>query len=310
MKLVFLSALLTLGLLGSQSVVLSQMKPNEKRLLEGAQKAFLSGNFDTAIATLDDLLKRYPRNNAAFYLRGNIKLFFRRDLDGAFADLQAALRFGSTAPGVEKVYNDLGLIHQFRGEDKQALEYFEKAINKNPLYAPPHNGRAVLLEKKGQIDEALKEFDKFIQLDSNSIAGYVGRSDIRLKRHDINGALEDATKVVEGDQQFPSSWLRRGFIFCVLGRWESCVSDLRKGFELSKQPQHMFSRIDISFADFEKFTEIYPNETNAFAGRGFVELFRNNDERAASLFKQAYKLDPSLELKLAELVGYVRQVRK
>lgn len=310
MKSFLRSAFLALIICASSLAVFPQMKPEEKKLLEAAQAAFIKGNFDNAISTLDDLLRKYPRNNAAFYLRGNLKLLDRRDLDGSLVDLQTALRLAPNALGVEKVYNDLGLVYQLRSQNEKALEFFEKAISKNPSYPPPHNGKAVILENKGRIDEALKEYEIFIKLEPNPIAGYIGRSHIRLTRRDLIGSLEDATKVVEGDQKFPSSWLRRGFVLCILGRWEQCVSDFRQGFELRKQPQYMFARVDVSFSDFQKYSEMFPKEANAYAALGLVNLFRMNEEIAASQFEKAYKLDPALESQLADLIVHIRRVRK
>lgn len=283
-----------------------RMAVEEARLLETAQSFYMQMDFHQAKEVLDKLIQKYPRNNAAYFLRGEIRLIYLRDMDGSLADSKMAISLAPKVPGVEKVYNNIGLVYQFKREDAKALMYFEKAISINPKYAPPHNGRGVILEKKGNRDEALKEFDLAINLNPDNLGPYVGRADLRFKRRDFEGALSDITKTVNGDNNYPSHWIRRGMIYAEMGYWELAVSDLEKGFQIAALPENQFSRMDIVFNDLDEFVIANPKDARALAARAFVWFLRSNAGRAEADLAASYLIDSSLKDQLKELVAYIK----
>lgn len=286
----------------------SAQSTEEKSLLEKVAKAYTSRDWGGALQTLDETILKYPRNYSAYFLRGDVKIILHQ-FDSSLEDSTTALRLAGRAKGIEKIYSNIGVVYQVRGDNALALRNFEKAIEIEPNYAPPHNGRAVILDATGKSDEALKEFDLFIKLEPNPTAGYVGRSDIRFRRHDLDGALEDANRVVNADQQFPASWMRRGIIFGCIGQWYASVDDIAKAFKMKEQPDLKFTRLDISIADLDSYIKLYPKEANAVATRGLIALLQKDDKRAQIELDRSYEMDTRLKDQIAFIVDYIKKTR-
>jgi tetratricopeptide (TPR) repeat protein len=287
----------------------AQAPPITPNQIDKALKSYRAGDLNAAIKDLDVAIEQNPRNNYAYFLRGEIKMI-TREFEGALADTEMALKLAPKVTGVEKVYSNRGAIFQFNGRDDEALADFEKAISINPNYAPPHNGRGVVLEKKGKPDEAILSFNRSIELNPQGAAAYIGRGDIRFQRSELDAALSDFSKVLELYPDDPATFIRRGFIYGLKGRWELCVADLRKGFSIEQAPNRNYRGIlSVTFADLDKYLGQHPNIAKAYVVRGFLNLLRHNDGQSQNDFNRAFVLDQSLKSVLGDLIQSVTERR-
>jgi tetratricopeptide (TPR) repeat protein len=293
----------------SPLTLLAQVPPTTPNQIDKALKSYRAGDLSAAMKDLDLAIKQNPRNNYAYFLRGEIKMI-TYDLEGALADTEMALKLAPKVAGVEKVYNNRGAIFQFSGRDDEAIADFEKAISINPNYSPPHNGRGVILEKKGKLEEALLSFNRAIELNPQNAAAYIGRGDIRFQRSELDAALSDFSKTLELYPDDPATFIRRGFVYGLKGRWELCVADLRKGFSIERDPNRKYRGIlSVTFADLDKYLSQHPSNANAYVVRGFLNLLRHNDGQSQNDFDRAFVLDQNLKSVLGDLIQSVTERR-
>lgn len=67
---------------------------------------------------------------------------------------------------IDQAYNIKGFILYNEWKNKEALEYYDKAISKNPLNAYAHSNKALLLTKEWKNEEALELINKALNLES------------------------------------------------------------------------------------------------------------------------------------------------
>lgn len=302
--------ILTLIVLHNFAAIAQKPQP-ERKMLETAAATYQEGNFEKALEQLNAIIKRFPRSYSAYFLRGELKCLFLRDLDACIADSKMALKFAGNAAGRERIYNVLGVAYQFKGENELALKNFDSAIALNPRYPTPYNGRGVILEKQGKIDEALVAFNKNIELDPIApYAAIAGRADIYFSRNEFDNALADLQRLLKAQPDISSAYIRRGFIHAVKNKWELAVNDFRIAFEIDRRPNRVFGGVlTISFADVDRYISKFPLTARAFAARGFINYLRRRDSEAEADFRSAFNLEPSLSDQLSDLIASVKERR-
>ncbi len=92
-----------------------------------------------------------------YYERG-IARYLANDIDGAIADLTAALHLH---PQFAEAYLALGTAY---GESPAALENFTEAIRINPAYVQAYYNRGLARGREGDYEGAIADFTRVLQL--------------------------------------------------------------------------------------------------------------------------------------------------
>ncbi len=150
-----------------------------------------------AIMSMNDLLKRYPRDKHILYLTGEW-LFLQQDEDRARAQMETALqidpnfpavlnRLGylyvqmgepakalaslkryaeveSTSPNLE---DSLGEVSRISGDDQGSLARYSAALQIDPTYFPSQVGLGDTLTLMGDFSNARREYDRAIKIADN-----------------------------------------------------------------------------------------------------------------------------------------------
>lgn len=144
----------SLGDLGNELLSEVQGKSN-KAELEKIAGFYLDGDLDRALSELDSYLNRYPQDDLAWTIKGN--LLEDKNLDGdAESAYQEALRLN---PENFQATNALGVIHRKKGDYDRAMEFYQKALELEPGYAQAYSSIAII-ELKRENDERALEFAK------------------------------------------------------------------------------------------------------------------------------------------------------
>lgn len=290
----------------------AQVRESEQTILDRVNLVYQSGNFEKASEELENLIKVYPKSYGGYFLRGEISLLFWRNPDGCIADTKHALTLiPKNISGRERLYNNLGIAYQIKGENILALENFRAAISINPKFPPPYNGLGVILEKQGKRDEALVAFNKFIELDPLSPwAGLTGRADIYFSQDKLDLALIDLDLLIKGTPDVSSAYIRRGFIKAIKSSWEIAVNDFRAAFRIDRRPNRILGGVlTVSFGDIDNYLTRNPESSHGFAARGFLNFLRNREREAELDFKRAFHLKPELADILGDLISSVKEFR-
>jgi tetratricopeptide (TPR) repeat protein len=85
---------------------------------------------------------------------------------GIFTDLETLWRATiKQNPGCWLAYNSLGIVFRSKGRMDEAIAYYEKALEIQPLYAKAHNNLANALLQKGRADGAVVHYQKALEME-------------------------------------------------------------------------------------------------------------------------------------------------
>jgi Tfp pilus assembly protein PilF len=163
------------------------------------EKAVLSMNYglvDEAIKYLNSALSLNPKHHLSYYLLG-LAYVKKQNLAEAEAAIQKCLElkpdFSEAHISLGKIYEDTGkldkaedeykkayaigqnysasfhlaVLYYGQGKLEQALEYVQKAIQKDSRSIQAYNLQGVILNKLGRFPEAIQSFQNGLKIDAN-----------------------------------------------------------------------------------------------------------------------------------------------
>src|SRR3989338_8840825 len=114
-------------------------------------------------------------------------------------------------------HNERGIELIARGWNVEAFLEFEKAIAKDPNYAPSHDNIANLYAERGDYLKALQIYLKAIELEPDS-ATVRYNFGCFISNYAVEIALSEYQLVIEQDAEFPEAHLNLGISLASQGR--------------------------------------------------------------------------------------------
>jgi tetratricopeptide (TPR) repeat protein len=105
---------------------------------------------------------------------GNMGAYLQQQgrLQEAIAEYRTTLSLSRDRVMIALTQANLGSAYRDLGNDKDALESYNAAIDMNPYQANAYYGRAVLYRKQGKLADAIRDFSKAVELQPTA-DGYV-----------------------------------------------------------------------------------------------------------------------------------------
>jgi tetratricopeptide (TPR) repeat protein len=181
------------------------------RWLAGAQE----DDYLPAIAAMNDLLAKYPRDARLAFLAGDWLTLQERYHQAAVV-LEHAL---SILPDYPAVLNDLGYTYAFDGDYDKAFAAMDRYIALVPNEANPHDSYGEILRMDGKFDAALDQYRTSVRMDPN-FGSEVGVADTLALMGKEQDAREEYDRAIvfagsQGDKvqyelQSALTWIREG----------------------------------------------------------------------------------------------------
>ena len=149
--------------------------------------------WDYAIETYNDILKREPSNPAALFYRGYANGKLRR-YELAANDYRSFLK---VAPENVDGMFALAYILIKQGKNKEAMDNYNRIIEIFPDHSVAYASRAMLEAQDGFLAAALMDWDKAIEYDSKNIDYIVSKADLLIRMNRKNEArltLDEAVR--------------------------------------------------------------------------------------------------------------------
>ena len=202
-------------------------------LLIRAQNLLDQKRCDLAVADLTRAMEISPSKRDATYNNLHIWIayywqFCKGDFDRAIAVLNDAARLFPKDPAA---YNERSQVYTEKGEYDLALTDISKAIalsNNDLNRASTYNGRATILRKKGEFDRSIADFSVAIKLAPKNPKYLANRGEVWRLSGNLGQALEDQNRAIELYAGFPGAALGftlRGETLRYMGRYEEALSD-------------------------------------------------------------------------------------
>jgi Flp pilus assembly protein TadD len=181
------------------------------RWLAGVQE----DDYLPAIAAMNDLLAKYPRDSRLAFLAGDWLTLQERYQQAAVV-LEHAL---SIQPDYPAVLNDLGYTYAFDGDFEKAFAVMDRYVALVPDEPNPHDSYGEILRMDGKFDAALEQYRAAVHMDPN-FGSEVGVADTLALMGKEQDAREEYERAIvfagsQGDKvqyelQSALTWIREG----------------------------------------------------------------------------------------------------
>jgi tetratricopeptide (TPR) repeat protein len=155
-----------------------------------ALKSAQQGDYTEAIATLTQLIYRYPHNAVD--------------------------------------YNNRGLIYFQSGERGKALYDYNTALKLNPNLASAYNNRANYYAACGELAAALADYDQAIDLNPVHVRAWINRGITWRDLGQYEQAIENFEVAQIFGQLEGHIWAERGRTYHLWGDWNCAIADYRR----------------------------------------------------------------------------------
>lgn len=136
----------------------------------------------------------------------------------------------SYAQSAEELFRN-GYEAQEEGRPSKALEYYDRAIDRDDSLKEAYINRASILIAMDQYEKARSDLSRTIELDPDYLRAYYNRANIFVEEGLYRKAEEDLNELLERDSDHREALLLRGQVRQHLDKEEKGCRDLRKARE-------------------------------------------------------------------------------
>ncbi len=218
-----------------------------------------------------------------------------------------------------------GVIHDGKGETDAAIDFYDRAIRRNPDLVDAYNNRGADHRKQGNLEGAITDFSDVIRLRPNDAAGYFNRAATYLMAGNAQQALADfgpairhaddyVTRLKQNRtpgvdfaeltaiSQAEQTLLRARFARARLLLDQNALDDAAADFSAALDSKGgkaeaafnlirievLKSNFDAAVSGLKAYTAENPSDPAGGFYSGFLALFHDNDpRRAAAIFQKA-----------------------
>ena len=244
------------------------------------------------------------RDGYFHYLRG-VDHWHKGEDDQAIGYFDKAIESNR---GYTKSYYNRGRAYLSKGNYEQAIRDLDQAIQLNPEFAEAHYNRGLAYQSKGEYDRAIQDFDKAIELNSTVAEAYYKRGLAYQSKGEYDRAIQDFDKAIQLDSSVAAAHYKRGTAYLAKGSYFQASENFRKAIELNPTfaPAHM--DMGLSLQQQGKAKEAITYYRQALRLRPDWLSVMNNLAWILATHKDAQLRDGAEAVRLAErtcqLVGY------
>jgi Tfp pilus assembly protein PilF len=127
------------------------------------------------------------------------------------------------------------LVLQSAQRYQDAIEIYNKVIEKNPKLQEAYNWRGMAYDDLGDLDKALADFNQAIQLSSNYADAYNNRGEVYRKKKQLPQATEDFKKAIQYDKKFPEAHYNLAIVYEAQNKPHEAIQEFQTYLRLNPQ---------------------------------------------------------------------------
>lgn len=142
-------------------------------------------------------------------------------------------------PSDIEALNALGIIEYVRDNNAEAISYFSRAIDCDPMNDVAYYNRYSILIEQGRKEEALADINQAIICDPNQIDYYNNRAALLVNLEKFEEALPDLDRLAKDDDFKYSftTYAYRALCYMVLGNNSKACDDIYKAYNLTSNKE-------------------------------------------------------------------------
>ncbi|XP_038400481.1 tetratricopeptide repeat protein 6 isoform X4 [Canis lupus familiaris] len=146
----------------------------------------------------------------------------------AIQDINAAIKINTTA----EFLTNRGVIHEFMGQQQNAMKDYQAAISLNPTYSLAYFNAGNIYFHHRQFSQASDYFSKALKFDPENECATMNRAIANTILKKYKEAKEDFAYVVESCPFWAAVYFNRAHFYCCLKQYELAEEDLSKALSL------------------------------------------------------------------------------
>ncbi|KAM5336951.1 tetratricopeptide repeat protein 6 [Glossophaga mutica] len=146
----------------------------------------------------------------------------------AFQDINTAIKLNTTA----EFLTNRGVIHEFMGQQQNAMKDYQAAISLNPTYSLAYFNAGNIYFHHRQFSQASDYFSKALKFDPENECATMNRAIANTILKKYEEAKEDFANVVESCPFWAAVYFNRAQFYCCLKQYELAEKDLSKALSL------------------------------------------------------------------------------
>ena len=251
-----------------------------------------------ALALVNEVLAKSPRDDEALMVRGSIALA-RKDPRSAIADLRSVLRDQPNAVGVLR---SLARAHLANGEPAIAEETMRRAVGDNPTNPALELDFAQLLMQLGKPEQARTIIAELVKQKPDSVEALDAQFRIAMASNDLATAKSSADAVAALRPKLAIGYMYQGIIAETEKRNDDALrlyttaADLQPGaaepLEAVVRLLANTKRLPQALARLDEAAAKFPDQSLALDIKGEVLLQTGRTEEASEAFRQAIARTP------------------
>ena len=221
----------------------------------------------------------------------------------AIADYSEALKdTGLANDRRATILNDRAVAYARLGQQKLALEDYNRAIQLFPEYPAAYNNRGNLLLTLGQPIEAIKDFDRAVLLAPGYAAAYSNRANAKFRLAQQADAIRDFTKAIELMPASAPPLSGRGLAHLATGKPHAAIRDFTRAvnadarfasaYRNRAEARSSVAQSEEAIEDLSRAIAFDISNPEIYVVRGYAYLAVNNTASAIKDFSRALELDP------------------
>ncbi|MYB66794.1 tetratricopeptide repeat protein [Candidatus Poribacteria bacterium] len=247
--------------------------------LEADEECFIEGGFKDEILTELERTSGYTED----------RLF--PDFEGfAWVNREAATYTEPTYSALID-FGERAIKTAVKKEYEEALEYFSRAIRKDPNRIQAYNFRGRTYTSLERYDRALEDFENAENIDPDNAETYFNRGCLYQQQGQYSGAINEYDTAIRKNKEYGEAYYRRGQINYDLDQVEDALTDFTEAIRLKTdyfdayfqrglvlKELHEYSS---AYDDFTRTIELTPDEIKLFYNRAQVLYYleRFNEAR-------------------------------
>ena len=210
-----------------------------------------TGDLSKAEKIYTQILNKEPKNFDALQLKATL-LYQSKKYKEALNFFNAAINLNADFAPLHKNHgNTLKKLNRL----DEALFSYKRAIQLQPDSAELYNNIGKIYEELKHFDDALLNYNKAIELKSGYAEAFFNRATVLKKLENFNEALKNYDKAIELNPDNAASYNNRGVVLKELKYFNEALKNYDKAIELKSDYFTAYSNRGIVLHDLERFDE-------------------------------------------------------
>ena len=196
---------------------------------------------------------------------------------------------------------NLGVAAHQNGNLPDAIDYYHRAIERDPNNANAYTYRGYAYNRKGEYDNAIGDFNRAIELNPNNANVYTYRGIAYNRKGEYGKAIGDFNRAIKRDPNYAYAYAMRGSAYNSKGEYDKTIGDFSRAIELNPNYAYAYysrgsaynskGEYDNAFEDFNRAIERDPNYAYAYYSRGVAYKRKGEYANAIEDLNRAIELN-------------------